>query len=328
MVRRARAGRTGRSGRSLLALLALGAFALAVGLPILRSPWSARIVPGERRSAPRVLVVRERVAGDPRATDALVAFARRTAIDAVLVGCEPLGRGEDGARAAYAALVERLHAAELAVFALAGEAGWTVPAELAPPVPGLGHAAGWEFWANVARSGVPFDGVCDDSTPAETDASWALPRSLEERAQHYLDWLAGVRAATPGLELWAAIPCWYDEDPAWSLALDGRIDARALHWYVAEIADVLVVRTERDEARGADGIVARVEAEIAAGRTVLAVTTRKLGDDATSDRRSFHEEGARALNTELAELGRRFRQAPGFAGVVIDDWAGYRELRP
>ena len=286
------------------------------------------IAPTGRASTDRSLFVWDgAIASDPAARDQLLDFALERGIDQLFVDASPVGYGQSGATSDYAALVGEAHAAGLFVVAVGGFPWWGVSDTAGLPNQPTGHGEGWAYYAAIAASGVPFDGILDDTEPylAAPD-DWAA--RTDERAQDYLDFLRGVEARIGGLRLFATIPFWYDQDPAYDLALDGSAASRTLNAYVADIADVTVVMAYRDVAAGPDGILEHTAGELAAGPTLIAVETVGLGPDPVSDKLSFWEEGQAHLEAELDVIAKTLRRNGNLAGFAIHDEPAYRLLGP
>ena len=267
------------------------------------------------------------VTATPAARRALVDFALERGIGRLFLDASAVGYRQSGAIEEHTALADEVHAAGIELFAAGGYPWWGVSDTAALPSQPTGHGEGWDFYEAIATSGVPYDGVLDDTEPylAAPD-DWQARTA--ERAQDYLDFLHGVRARTGALPLFATIPFWYDQDPAYDLALDGEQAPRPLNAHVAGIADGVVVMAYRDFARGAGGILEHTAGELALGPTVIAVETTYLGDDPVSDKLSFWQEGEAYMESELALVSRDLRREPNLAGFAIHDEPGYRALRP
>jgi len=263
------------------------------------------------------------IPGDANATWELIGFASERGIGTLLLESSPVGYAQPGAADAYADFVASAHAAGLEVFALAGCPWWTVPDNAGIPGQTTGHSEGWLFYRAVASSGVPFDGVVDDSEPylANTAHWWAEAPS---RAQGYLDWLHGVRNELGGLPFHATIPFWFDQDPRLTLALEGGGKLHPLNWYTSRIVDVVHVMAYRDTALGTDGILEHFAGEEATGPCILAVETSPV----TPEKITFWEEGESEMELQLERVSREYRRSRTFLGFAIHDYASYRSLAP
>jgi hypothetical protein len=122
------------------------------------------------------------------------------------------------------------------VLALNGYPWFTVSDTAGVPGQPTGHTEGWAVYAAVATSGVPFDGILDDSEPYSTTYTVGQTvhnhfwESLPTSAQQYLDWLQGIRAVAGSLPVYSTVPYWYDADPRLDLALEGQAAPRPLRF--------------------------------------------------------------------------------------------------
>lgn len=257
----------------------------------------------------------------------LIDLALERGIGRLFVEASSVGYSLSGGVEDHTALVDEAHAAGLLVVAAGGFPWWGVSDSAGLPNQPTGHREGWAFYRAIAESGVPYDGVLDDTEPyLAAPEDWRA--RTPERAQDYLDFLHGVRARIGGMTLFATIPFWYDQDPACELALDGSAVPATLDTHVAAIADGLVVMAYRDFARGTDGILEHALGEVSRGPTIIAVETSYLGDDPVSDKLSFWQEGQGVMEDELALLLRDLRGEPGLVGIAIQDETAYRLLGP
>ena len=266
------------------------------------------------------------IPGDPAATGELLGLAREKGVNLFFLDSSPVVSDASN-HAAYEEFVAWCHAAEVRVFALGGFPWWSVPDDAGIAGQLSGHGEGWAYYEAIVASGIPFDGVADDTEAylANTSDWWARPAV---RAQQYLDWLDGVRVRTAGLPLFAAIPFWYDVQPLASLSLRGERTPRALNTYVADTVDTVLVMSYRDTALGPDGMIEHARGEVEAGPVLLGAETTYLGDDPVSNKVTFWEEGERHMERQLALTRRAFRGDSHLRGFFVHDSRGLSALRP
>ena len=316
--------------RTALSLLALGAILLGLAaIPRLgRSALERSAKPAKRQSPMRSLFVWDgAIPGDDARELDLIGFALDNEIELLFLESSPVGYGQPGAVQNFRGFVELARDAGLRVVAAGGYPWWAVSDSAGLAGQPTGHAEGWAFFEAIANSQIPFAGVLDDSEPYLADPEdWNARR--QARAQDYINWLRGVDQRIGRLKLYATVPFWYDEDPSYTVALDGQGKTRPLNAWAADVADGLVVMDYRDFASGPDGMIEHALGELAEGPVILAVETMFLGTDPISDKVSFWEEGAAFMETQLAETADAFRRDRNFRGFAIHDYASYSQLAP
>ncbi|MBK7875362.1 MAG: hypothetical protein IPJ77_06370 [Planctomycetes bacterium] len=263
--------------------------------------------------------------GDTTRTGQLFDFCRRNGVATIALDCAPLGSTPGAHAARYRSFIESAHGRDLRVLALAGDSWWTVPANAGLPNQAGSQLTGWTFYAAVRASNAGFDGVLDVSEPYQRDpaAFWNEPAAA---AQGLVDFLRGMRGAIGNLPLYHAMPYWYDEDPRLVLRLGGSRIARPLNQYVQPLVDVTVLMENRDQALGADGILAHSQGELATGPCILGVETQDLG--ASGDALTFWEEGRIAMERELALVVLARLNQPNLRGFAIHHYASFANLHP
>ncbi len=208
----------------------------------------------------------------------------------------------------YRPFVETAHARGLTVLAVAGDASWAV------------DPAAWTAWTDEVVASGDFDGIVFDVEP------YALPEWSTKRRNRvirsYLDGLDAASSQAGSLDVYAAIPFWWD-DPEFRIGRDLLLDR------VLKSVDGIVVMAYRDHAGGTDGIidVASTEASRAADTDrdfVIGVETAP----ASLDKVSFAEEGASVMEEQLSLVHSFFAATPGFAGVAIHHYDSYSTLVP
>ncbi len=196
----------------------------------------------------------------------------------------------------------------LTVLAMAGDPSWAAD-----------HAA-WTAWIDEVVAFGDFDGAVFDVEP------YALPEWTTKRRgrliRAYLGGLSVASLQAGGLDVYAAIPFWWD-DPEFRTGKDLLLDR------VLESVDGVVVMAYRDHASGVDGIidVAATEARRAAEtgrRFVIAVETAPAG----LDKVSFAEEGLSVMNEELSIVETHFASTAGFGGIAVHHLGSYANLLP
>lgn len=138
----------------------------------------------------------------------------------------------------------------------------------------------------------------------------------------YLKGLESATARAGSIPVLTAVPFWWDER-------DLRVRRTMLVQHVLEHSDGIIVMAYRDTAEGPDGIIqlSQTEADLAGslGKVfVIGVETGAAG----LDKVSFAEEGAAAMETELAATVSWFAPAPGFGGTSIHHYGSYSNMAP
>lgn len=195
----------------------------------------------------------------------------------------------------------------IALWAMGGRAEWSL--DPAPMV----------RFIEESRRSRRFAGIVLDVEPHVLEP-WKDAARRPELMRAFLRALDAARAAAGDEPLLAAVPFWYDHDGY-------RLGGRTLLEHVLARVDGVVVMAYRDRAGGADGILALARNEVllagAAGkRAVIGVQASRD----QLDKLGFAEEGAAAMERELAGVARALAGAPGFGGLAIHHYDSYRLL--
>ncbi len=205
---------------------------------------------------------------------------------------------------AFDSFLASAHGSGLAVHAMAGDPGWAKD-----PGP-------WTMWTREVATHGGFDGIVFDVEPYG-HPDWNS-RKQSRLINSYLSGLdAAVRAAGE-LPALAAVPFWFDEI---------RVKRDTLLQRVVGSADGIVVMAYRDQAAGADGIIALSQTEAvlasAAGKLfVIGVETAAV----VPEKVTFHEEGRAEMETELAAVETHFGAMSGYGGIAIHHYASYSAM--
>lgn len=263
------------------------------------------------------------IAGDDVETNRLLRFARTRRIDTIAIGAYDVGYDNPNGIANYTDFVNRAHDLGIDVLALGGCGWFTVPCDAGIPGQDTCWDEGWGYYETIALSGVPFDGIFDDSEPysANNDDWWAR---VEERSQNFIDYLRGVDERIGALPFYHAIPFWYDENPDLLLTIDGETEPHTLNWYVARLVDTPSIMAYRDHAEAPDGILDHTAGEIEMHPAVIGVETA----DVSPAKITFWDEGYYAMERELEEVYAAYGAHPNFRGFFIHDYDAYQGLMP
>lgn len=267
-------------------------------------------------SAPRAAWVWDTdIPGDAPATDELLAFAADHGVTTLMLNCDPVGYGLDGAEARYVAFVEAAHAEGIEVYGVSGYPWFSVPCDAALPGQDTCWPEGWQIYEACAASPAGFDGIMDDTEPASTpDGSWSA--DYVQRAEWHLEYLRGIRERIGDAPLHHAIPAWYDElEP---LELDG--ESATLDVWIARTVDAMGVMAYRDDA---DAILELASAELDRGSVWIGVET---GPSDEGEEITFAEEGGMALDGALDEIEAEVGGHPNFRGFMVDAYESWRGL--
>lgn len=177
-------------------------------------------------------------------------------------------------------------------------------------------------WQRAAVSTGLFSGVHVDVEPYAL-SGWSRPKTrarLVSSYLHLLDTLHQDLAGT-GLGLEADVPFWCGTIASGRSTLADRLLRRV---------DGVSVMSYRDRATGADSITdigadMLARAALAGVPARLGAETNPLPDCAGC---TFFEEGAAALDTALAQVDATESGAPAYAGMAVEDYDGWRDLRP
>jgi len=261
------------------------------------------------------------IPGNELETNRLLQFAASRGINTLFLEASPVGYEQAGSIPRFTGFVDAARGAGIAVYALSGYPWWTTACGDGIPGQDSCFEEGWSVYQNIASSGIPFEGIVDDSEPYLANEAdwWSRPA---ERAQDYLDYLRGIRSRIGGMIFQTTIPFWYDEDARLLLSLDGEANSHPLNWYASRIVDRVVVMDYRDRARGQDGILSHIQGEAQTGPFLLAVET----NCGLEDKITFCEEGSAAMKSEMQTVSRRLRSQPNFRGFAIHDYFGLENL--
>lgn len=170
-----------------------------------------------------------------------------------------------------------------------------------------------------------FDGAHLDVEPHVLD-DWGTRRST--LARRYLDLCRNFvemrDALDPGLVLGPAIPFWFD-----GVTVEWNGVTAPLSEHVQRLFDYVALMDYRDRAEGSDGIIAHAADEIAfadsIGRQVVVGVETMPGE---LDKLTFHDEGSRSMERELALAEAAFSSRPSFSGFAVHHLSTYRALPP
>ncbi len=287
--------------RALVAVVA-GVLVATVALADLTvSGGSAEAAVRLRPTHPRALWVWSRP--DPAE---LVGFARRRGVRDLFVAV-PADLGHSDALSWVRAVRDLARPAGISLQALGGDPGWVDHPDVAVA------------WARDALTTGLFSGVHLDIEPWTTPA-WSQDRGAVVHG--FLRTLTAVqRAVTAPVE--ADVAFWL-----WTVRTH---DGTPLDRAVVDRVDAVTVMSYRRSVTGPDGIVAvaarTVAAAQSAGRPVrLAVETNDLGSDPVARKQTFHGGDEASLDTALTAVDTAESGHPGYAGVAIEDYDGYRAL--
>jgi len=229
-------------------------------------------------------------------------------------------------RAAYQALLGRLHAAGFRVEALLGSFPMKTWEYVLPERDHAARAMLQHILDYNAAVPVPerFDGVQLDIEPHALD-SWndttrlALSQMFLTRSK---EWVAMARQAGQAFEIGAAIPFWYD-----GFEVEWEGTKKPMNAHVQDLYDYVAVMDYRNRAEGTDGIIAHAREEIAYGsrrgkRVILGLET----GEAEPAKVTFRHRGPEALAAEMALTERAFTRKTSFSGFAIHHLRSWLEL--
>jgi hypothetical protein len=240
------------------------------------------------------------------AVKTLVSWAVKQRINELFVHVAP-GFSTTSDRAWVASVSAQAHASGVKVSALGGDAAW------------IDSPATAVSWAREAAGTGLFDGLHLDVEPW-VRADWDSNQAGVVAA--YLAVLRQVEAATP-LRLEADVAFWLWQVPSAS----GPLDAAVL-----DIVDAITVMSYRNFPTGPNSITDIGAHELATaaakGRPCrLAVETNDLGSDAVSKMQTFYGSTQRRLANALATVDSVEAGVTSYAGVAVEDQAGWVRLR-
>ncbi|HEV7148213.1 MAG TPA: hypothetical protein VGN48_14575 [Pedococcus sp.] len=207
-------------------------------------------------------------------------------------------------------LSQRATQAGIRVDALGGDPGWIDnPASVV------------DAWLRPALATGLFTGVHLDIEPYTTPA-WTT-----SRAKVVKKWLATIdtlRSAAGGAPVEADIPFWLDQVPANGSTLDSEIIRRT---------SGVTVMAYRNTADGADGSIALSSKAVAAGESLgrpvrIGQETNNLGTSPTETKQTFYGFPRTAMETQLGLIRSAFAGSTAYAGLAIEDCAGYAAMAP
>jgi hypothetical protein len=200
---------------------------------------------------------------------------------------------------------QRADAARIKLRALGGDSSWTTDS-----------AAALDWLRTVLATGL-FEGIHLDVEPYLT-AGWEDDRETTERA--YLRLLDAMRSGST-LSIEADVPFWYGEL---------RVGAANFADEVLKRVGAVTVMSYRDTAAGPNAMLAvsqdwLVRGAAAGKRVRLGAETGPLTDCGYC---TFYQEGAAAMNRELAKVDAGTRKSAAFGGIAIHRYGSWRTLRP
>lgn len=235
--------------------------------------------------------------------DAIVPFALERGIDRLFLNANP-GFSADPA---FHEFLKSAHAVGIEVYALSGDPSWATDSGV------------WTSWVEEVVAHGGFDGLAPDVEPYLLPG-WQKARSQRSIIRSFERELKNATAASGSLPLLATVPFWFDEI---SFKKGSLLEA------VVDRADGIVVLAYRDVATGPDGIIdhSSTEVELAARANkpvILGVETAPAG----LDKITFAEEGAAAMEAQLAQVVSAYQSVSSFDGIAIHHYASYRTLEP
>lgn len=255
---------------------------------------------------------------------AFFAFAASHSVRVVYVEAEGLLTGTAPDPPLLASFVAEAKARCIDVQLLFGRATWLRPAEQANAVALVDKSVAFaKKHPTAAPIGVHFD-VEPHGLPEWHSDVW--DGNNETLVGQYLDLLAKLKtAAGATLELSVDIPFWYDGTHQVTRA-GKRRPAMEL---VIDAVDVTTIMDYRDVADGSDGIVANAMAELtygsSVGKRVVVGLETKCGLTPTSV--TFCEEGAAAMETQLAAAQTSFASKSAFAGFAVHHYVSWSTMK-
>ena len=249
---------------------------------------------------------------DTARSEDLIRFALENGVDTLFLAADPVGHDEPGAVLAYAAVVAKAHRFRIRVLATSGWGWFTVPCDTVDA--DACWEDGWAIYEGIASSGVPFDGVMDDSEPyAVMKDAW--DSDFETRARDTVHFREGVKDRIGTLPLHHATPAWYHDLAPVSMVAGG--ETATLDLWLADTVDVRAVMSYRDTA---EGILAFGAEELAAATVWLGAELKNTGE---GDHVDFSSEGPDVMLDELDALDALVRTDPNYLGSMIhhyDEW--------
>jgi hypothetical protein len=175
-----------------------------------------------------------------------------------------------------------------------------------------------QTYQQAAEAGERFRGIHVDIEPH------LLPEWKTNRPDVIKQWESNVQylrteADRMKLPLSADIPFWLGN----GTASDGKTP---LDRFMIGQFDSVTVMSYRDTAQAIAGIAEDTFKEAAAlGKTALAAV--ETNPSREGDFLTFHEEGAGAMNEQIAKLHDMIKNHPSYAGIAVHDFDGWREMK-
>lgn len=239
------------------------------------------------------------------APEALAAFAVEHKLDTVYLSVPWLG-GDPGEIGKWLdASVEALHAEDIKVAALGGDAEWADNPALV------------NQWITESLATADFDAIQLNVEPwvgeEKPDFGVITPKMLTM--------LDSARAAAGSTTLGMDIPWW--------LTKETYEDSTAFDTLVKEVDSVAIV-TFSNGAEGDDGTIAlatpAVESTIKAGKPFTIGLETETPEIAGGPDFTFFEEGAEALEAESGKIQEAFKDKKGYEGVTIQHLIAWKSL--
>jgi len=223
----------------------------------------------------------------------------------------------------YRALLRRMHAAGLRVYALLGSGylhteRYLLPAHRREAQAMLQRVLDYQAAAAPAER---FDGISLDIEPHILDA-WSTRKM--ELLGDFLDMSDALmrqkNAVVPGLPMGPAIPFWYDGIP-----IEWKGKRRAMNEHVQDLYDYVVLMDYRDHAAGGDGLIGHAQDELDYGSHIGKPVVIGIETAPNEIRKvSFNHLREADLERELGATARAVGRMPAFGGFAVHHYAAYR----
>ncbi|MBQ5949733.1 hypothetical protein [Massilia sp. ST3] len=224
----------------------------------------------------------------------------------------------------YRALIRRMHASGLKVYALLGSAylkteRYVLPRHRAQAEAMLQRVLDYNKGAAPEER---FDGINLDIEPHILDEWSTRKMALLAEFVELSDALVRLkRKSGQDLPMGPAIPFWFD-----GIELEWQGKRKPVSQHVQDLYDYVALMDYRDRAEGGDGIVSHAmdELEYASriGRKVM-IGVETLPN--AIKKVSFHHLREADMERELATTARMVGQMPAYGGVVIHHYQSYRK---
>lgn len=223
----------------------------------------------------------------------------------------------------YRALLRRMHAAGLRVYALLGSGylhteRYLLPAHRREAQAMLQRVLDYQAAAAPAER---FDGISLDIEPHILEA-WSTRKM--ELLGDFLDMSDALmrqkNAVAPGLPMGPAIPFWYDGIP---IAWKGK--RRAMNEHVQDLYDYVALMDYRDHAAGGDGLIGHAQDELDYGSRIGKPVVIGVETAPNEIRKvSFNHLREADFERELGATARAVGRMPAFGGFAVHHYAAYR----